>query len=601
MKKNSPILVIILFFLVILLVGCKPNTPQTEGPTLTELKQTLTLEQTVNISDDFMLPKYVGSPNDLGEYNHSITWSSSNISVITIEGLNDQGTHYLAKVNPQETVVDLILTAQISLNNSTQSTTKTFNVSVAIRSNITSTYNAKKASDATSLTIRGVISYVNEKGFFVEDSVGVMYVYLGKTHTYQKGYQVEVTGTKATYNFSQNTMPQITNSPAPTITLGSYLANGYTKNPTTITYQELKDIPATDVSFFGKLVTISGIIESSSDYNTPYIIKEFGSNNYLGINIYTIASAKTELANHLGDYVTLSLITYDYYLPTVGDQYWRFLYQENSLELAQVPSLSDSEKIAQTKQSLINEFEGKKINASISLPQTNLYGVSISWVSDNVAISNTGIYTAPSDSDVVVHLTATITAGALSDTLVITMTAKKALSPSSLHVIINEVYGGGGNSGATYTHDFIELYNPTDEDIDLSGWSIQYASKAGDFNTKFTLSGIIKAKSYYLIQCGKGAGGTMSLPSPDASFDIAMAKDSFKVALADNDVKVTSPSDSNVVDFVGIGEANSYEGSGTGPKLDNPFSASRTNFIDTNDNASDFTKTNPTPQNSTSN
>ena len=26
-------------------------------------------------------------------------------------------------------------------------------------------------------------------------------------------------------------------------------------------------------------------------------------------------------------------------------------------------------------------------------------------------------------------------------------------------VVINEVYGGGGNSGATYTNDFIEILN----------------------------------------------------------------------------------------------------------------------------------------------
>ena len=33
------------------------------------------------------------------------------------------------------------------------------------------------------------------------------------------------------------------------------------------------------------------------------------------------------------------------------------------------------------------------------------------------------------------------------------------------HIVISQVYGGGGNAGATYTHDFIELYNPTDKDV----------------------------------------------------------------------------------------------------------------------------------------
>ena len=36
--------------------------------------------------------------------------------------------------------------------------------------------------------------------------------------------------------------------------------------------------------------------------------------------------------------------------------------------------------------------------------------------------------------------------------------------------VISEVYGGGGNKGAAFTHDFIELYNPTDAPIDLTGY-----------------------------------------------------------------------------------------------------------------------------------
>ena len=34
------------------------------------------------------------------------------------------------------------------------------------------------------------------------------------------------------------------------------------------------------------------------------------------------------------------------------------------------------------------------------------------------------------------------------------------------HVVINQVYGGGNNKGAG-SHGFIELYNPTDEEVDI--------------------------------------------------------------------------------------------------------------------------------------
>ena len=72
-----------------------------------------------------------------------------------------------------------------------------------------------------------------------------------------------------------------------------------------------------------------------------------------------------------------------------------------------------------------------------------------------------------------------------------------AVSPD---VVISEVYGGGGNSGATYTHDYIELYNRGASAVDLTGWSVQYASAAGTtWAVRTNLTGSIGAGRYYLI------------------------------------------------------------------------------------------------------
>ncbi len=61
-----------------------------------------------------------------------------------------------------------------------------------------------------------------------------------------------------------------------------------------------------------------------------------------------------------------------------------------------------------------------------------------------------------------------------------------ALAPSaqaaSSDVVINEVYGGGGNAGATYNRDYVELYNPTDASVPLDGTSVQYRSSGGSAN-----------------------------------------------------------------------------------------------------------------------
>ncbi len=90
-------------------------------------------------------------------------------------------------------------------------------------------------------------------------------------------------------------------------------------------------------------------------------------------------------------------------------------------------------------------------------------------------------------------------------------------------VVINEVYGGGGNSGATYKNDFIELYNNSSSPVSLAGWSVQYASATGTTWATTPLIGSIPANGYYLIQELAGAGGTTNLPTPDATGTIAMA------------------------------------------------------------------------------
>ncbi len=51
-----------------------------------------------------------------------------------------------------------------------------------------------------------------------------------------------------------------------------------------------------------------------------------------------------------------------------------------------------------------------------------------------------------------------------------------AIPAHERRVILNEVYGGGGNSGSTFKNDFIELYNNGSSPVDISGYEMQYAS-----------------------------------------------------------------------------------------------------------------------------
>src|SRR4051794_11296907 len=84
-------------------------------------------------------------------------------------------------------------------------------------------------------------------------------------------------------------------------------------------------------------------------------------------------------------------------------------------------------------------------------------------------------------------------------------------------VVISQIYGGGGNSGATLTNDFIELYNRGADPVSLAGWSVQYASATGTSWQVTNLAGTIEAGHYYLVAEAQGAAGTQDLPAPDAT------------------------------------------------------------------------------------
>ncbi|HYK20142.1 MAG TPA: lamin tail domain-containing protein, partial [Pyrinomonadaceae bacterium] len=171
-------------------------------------------------------------------------------------------------------------------------------------------------------------------------------------------------------------------------------------------------------------------------------------------------------------------------------------------------------------------------------------------------------------------------------------------------VVISQVYGGGGNSGATFKNDFIELINRTGSPISLNGWSVQYASAAGSSWQVTPLSGTLNAGQYYLIQEAAGSGGTVDIDE-DATGTIAMAATAGKVALVSNTTPLTDacPSDSSIIDFVGFGTtATCFEGSGSTPAPSNTTAVVRENngCTDTDDNSVDFTADTPNPRNTAS-
>lgn len=171
-------------------------------------------------------------------------------------------------------------------------------------------------------------------------------------------------------------------------------------------------------------------------------------------------------------------------------------------------------------------------------------------------------------------------------------------------VVISQVYGGGGNSGATLKNDFIEIINHSGAPINLNGWSVQYASATlSNWQVTPLTNFNLQPGQYYLIKEAAGAGGTVDLPAADATGSIGMGAGSGKVALVGNTTPLTGncPVGGAIVDFVGYDGANCSEGSPT-PATSNTTAALRKldGCLDTDNNLSDFNIAAPNPRNSAS-
>lgn len=182
---------------------------------------------------------------------------------------------------------------------------------------------------------------------------------------------------------------------------------------------------------------------------------------------------------------------------------------------------------------------------------------------------------------------------------------------SSTHLVISEfaVKGGAGAGD-----EFIELYNPTNEAIDMEGWSVQYKSKTGDVTsgwaTKVTIGAVsLASHQFYLIASPTYAGvaGAVAADMVPMS-DLGLAGDSGHVRVVDaNNVVVdkvgygtvnpaaapNSPEGTPIMTPVTFTNAQSVErkattGSTAASMATGGVDAARGNGVDTDDNSADF-------------
>ena len=176
-------------------------------------------------------------------------------------------------------------------------------------------------------------------------------------------------------------------------------------------------------------------------------------------------------------------------------------------------------------------------------------------------------------------------------------------TPSNSPIVISQLYGGGGNAGATFTNDYVELFNRGTTTVDIGGWSLQYASATGsgwDFN-KQPLGGTIAPGQYYLVALASGGADGAPLPAANITGLINMSATSGKVALVnsfDGLVGNCPAADPHLMDLVGYGGADCREGTLTAPSPSSTTAIFRLGggSVDTDNNGSDFVKNTPAPR-----
>ena len=156
-------------------------------------------------------------------------------------------------------------------------------------------------------------------------------------------------------------------------------------------------------------------------------------------------------------------------------------------------------------------------------------------------------------------------------------------------VVISQYYGGAGSNGALWNKDFVELFNRSSAPVSLNGWSVQYQSATGSTWQAIALTNtVLQPGQYYLVTAQAASTGT-DVGQGDATGGLALSATSGKVALASVARAMSTAEGEAVIDLVGFGTANRFEGSvAPAPSTANAIQRGELGCLDTDDNGSDF-------------
>ena len=465
---------------------------------------------------------------------------------------------------------------------------------------------AKEAEIGAPVSVKASIVSFTSSGFYAKDETGYIFVYTDQSGIDLSEYKVDdrlqIDGYGSVYNFSHQ-ISSVKNEAEelfPVVLTKLEEAAPVETEFASTTIAEALDHDNLDVTYYATPVKVRGYVFYSGEYNQPYGIQDDAGDALLLSRYATLTFGETSLSSFENLYVEVCGFVYCYTSNA-------FVLTVDSCAALTASEVSDLEAVNAAAHYLENELDGTTTMEDYPLPSEYL-GASIAYESAIPGIlDGTGHYSAPSEPTQV-DFTASITRGDQNKSVSFSITALVVSSPK---VVLSEIYTAGGNSGATYNCDFVELYNQTNEDIDLSSYSLQNCA-TGDKSvfSVHTLSGTIKAHDYFLI---RGAINTNAAATCATIEDYDLALDKFNpgakdymLALANNQTAVVldrsvTPvviASANVVDFLGAGKAPVYEREKcTVP--DNAKSLQRIDpEVDTDNNKADFVAETPTPRKS---
>ena len=161
------------------------------------------------------------------------------------------------------------------------------------------------------------------------------------------------------------------------------------------------------------------------------------------------------------------------------------------------------------------------------------------------------------------------------------------------NLVVSQIYGAGGNNGATYNRDFIELFNRSAEPLSLSGLYLHYHSATGSGSSSVLAlpAETLEPGQYYLVTFATGSNGS-ALDNGDLdSRAFSMGAGAGRVSISTRSTSIPAGSaDASMVEIVGFGNANVFEtAAAPSPSATTSISRKDAGCLDTDNNSLDFT------------